>query len=122
MRSVSPAIVLFSLALIPGIAEELFFRGYLLGALRGKVPAWFAIVITGLVFGVFHASVGGLIAVERVLSSTLLGVVLGWICWVTGSVYPGMVLHVLHNGLMLSLVYFGPRMQQAGWDLSLIHI
>jgi hypothetical protein len=27
-----------------------------------------------------------------------------------------MVLHVLHNGLMLSLIYFGPRLQAWGWD------
>ena len=67
-------------------------------------------------FGLFHASVGGLIAVERVLASTLLGLVLGWVCWTTQSVFPGMVLHALNNGLMLSLAYFGPELQAWGWD------
>src|SRR5262249_17249876 len=118
LRAVSPGIVLFSLAAAPGIAEEFFFRGYLLGALRGKMPAWLAIGSTGVAFGLFHANVGGLFAVERVLSSTLLGLVLGWICWITGSVFPGMVLHVLHNGLMLSLLYFGPQLQEWGWDIE----
>jgi ABC-2 type transport system permease protein/sodium transport system permease protein len=80
------------------------------------LPAWAAIAVTAAVFGLFHASVGGLIAVERILSSTLLGVALGWICWRTGSVLPGMVLHVLHNSLMLSLIYFGPQLAQFGWD------
>jgi ABC-2 type transport system permease protein/sodium transport system permease protein len=118
LRAVPPWIVLPCLAAAPGIAEELFFRGYLLGATRGKLPASIAIGLTGLVFGLFHASVGGLIAVERVLSSTLLGFMLGWICWTTGSVFPGMVLHVMNNGLLLSLLYFGPQLQERGWDVE----
>jgi sodium transport system permease protein len=116
MRSVSPVVVLLSLAVAPAIGEEFFFRGYLLGSLRGKLPAWGAIVLTGGVFGLFHASVGGLIAVERIVSSTLLGLVLGWICWRSGSVFPGMILHVLNNSLMLSLMYVGSRLQSWGWD------
>jgi ABC-2 type transport system permease protein/sodium transport system permease protein len=74
--------------------------------------------VTGAIFGLFHANVGSLIAVERIVSSTFLGLVLGWICWRTGSVFPGMVLHVLHNALMLSLVYFGPQLQAWGWDIE----
>ncbi len=116
LSKVPPWVVLFSLAVAPAIGEELFFRGYLLGALRGRMPAWSAIGLTAIVFGLFHASFGGVIAVERVLSSTLLGLALGWICWTTRSVYPGMVLHVLNNGLMLSLTYLAPRLQSWGWD------
>lgn len=116
LRAVPPWIVLMSLALAPGIGEELFFRGYLLGALRGKLPAWAAIGLIGAVFGLFHASVGGLIAVERILSSTLLGIVLGLVCWRTGSILPGTLVHAIHNGLMLSVVYFGPQLRAWGWD------
>jgi sodium transport system permease protein len=116
MRAVPPWIVLLAIAVAPAIGEEFFFRGYLLGALRGKMPAWGAILLTGCIFGLFHASVGGLIAVERILSSTFLGLALGWICWRSGSVFPGMILHVLHNGLMVSLIYFGPHLQAWGVD------
>jgi ABC-2 type transport system permease protein/sodium transport system permease protein len=118
MRAAPPWLVLFSLAVVPAIGEELFFRGYLLGALRGKLPAWQAIVLTGAIFGLFHASVGGLITVERIVSSTFLGLMLGWICWRTASVIPGMLLHMLHNGLMVSLIYFGPQLQKWGWDID----
>jgi ABC-2 type transport system permease protein/sodium transport system permease protein len=116
MRVVPPWIVLLAIAVAPAIGEEFFFRGYLLGALRGRMPAWAAILLTGSVFGLFHASVAGLIAVERVLSSTFLGLVLGWICWRTRSVFPGMLVHVLHNGLMLALIYFGPQLQE--WNID----
>jgi len=118
LPKVPPAVVLFSFAIVPGIAEEIFFRGYLLGSLRGRMPGWLAISLTALVFGLFHASVGGIIAVERVLSSTLLGLVLGWICWTAHSVYPGMVLHVLNNSIMLSLSYLAPHLQSWGLDIE----
>ena len=118
LRAVSPVIVLLALAIFPALGEELFFRGYLLGALRGRLPAWTAIVLTGVVFGLFHATVGGLIAVERIISSALLGVVLGWICWQTVSVIPGIIVHALHNGLMLSLLFFAPQLQAWGWDTA----
>ena len=51
MRAVPPWIVLLAIAVVPAIAEELFFRGYLLGALRGRLPAWAAICLTGAAFG-----------------------------------------------------------------------
>jgi sodium transport system permease protein len=116
LRTAPLPVVLLALALAPAIGEEYFFRGYLLGALRGRLPAWAAIGLTGLVFGLFHASVGGFIAVERVVSSTLLGLVLGWVCWQVRSVLPGMALHALNNGLMLSLGYFGEQLKGLGLD------
>jgi ABC-2 type transport system permease protein/sodium transport system permease protein len=118
-RSVSPLLVLFALGLMPAICEEFFFRGYLLGAFRGRMPAWLAIGLSALLFGFFHLSVGGLIATERVLSSTLLGIVLGWICWRTGSVLPGIVLHALHNSLMLSLGIWSTELKSRGWDIQM---
>jgi hypothetical protein len=29
-----------------------------------------------------------------------------------------MALHVLHNALMISLIYFGPSLQAWGWDVE----
>jgi ABC-2 type transport system permease protein/sodium transport system permease protein len=113
-RALSPAIVLIALAVVPAIAEELFFRGYLLGSLRGRLPASGAILLTGLVFGLFHANVGGIVAVERVLSSACLGIVLGWVCWTSRSVFPGMVLHAINNGLLISLAYWGDGLKAIG--------
>jgi len=118
LRTMPWPLMLLALAIAPAIGEEFFFRGYLLGALRGRLPAWAAICIVGAIFGLFHASMGGLILVERILSSTLMGIALGWICWRTASVYPGMVLHLLHNSLMVSLAYFCEELQAWGWDIE----
>lgn len=49
-------IVLGALAAVVAapIAEEVFFRGFLFGALRRRFPFWAAAVISGVVFGAFH--------------------------------------------------------------------
>jgi sodium transport system permease protein len=109
-RQLSPLLILGAFAFAPALFEEFFFRGYLLGALRNRWPAWAAISATALLFGVFHLSVGGLAAVERVVTSTFLGLVLGWLCWRTRSIWPGVVTHSLHNGILLSLAYWKDKL------------
>ena len=42
----------------------------------------------------------------RFFPSTFMGVVLGWVCLRSGSVLPGMLLHVCHNGLLISIAYY----------------
>jgi ABC-2 type transport system permease protein/sodium transport system permease protein len=117
-RQMHPLAILVPLALITAICEEWFFRGYLLGALRGRTPAWFAIGSTALVFGLFHASMNGVIMIERVLSSASLGIALGYLCWTSRSVVPGMVVHMLINGLVLSLVYWEQWLKSLGLDIE----
>ena len=56
--------------------------------------------------------------IERVLSSTVLGLVLGWLCWTSKSVLPGMALHALNNGLLLSLAYWGDGLKSLGLDVE----
>ena len=48
------------------------------------------------------------LASERLLSSTLVGLVLGWVRWRTGSVLPGMLLHLCHNGVLTAVIYYLP--------------
>jgi ABC-2 type transport system permease protein/sodium transport system permease protein len=35
--------------------------------------------------------------------------VLGWVCWRTGSVLPGVLLHALHNSCIVLLGYYQPE-------------
>ena len=97
--------VVVALFVIPGIVEELFFRGFLFSALMARVSAGATIVISALLFGAFHLVGLNGISLERGVSSTLLGLLLGWVCWRTGSVLPGMLLHGCHNGLLILLTY-----------------
>jgi ABC-2 type transport system permease protein/sodium transport system permease protein len=101
IKHLSPLLLVGTMAVAPAVCEEWFFRGYLLGALRGRLPAWGAIAATGVLFGLFHVFVSGGVGGVRLLPSTLLGLMLGWICWRTKSVFPGMLLHATHNGLLV---------------------
>jgi ABC-2 type transport system permease protein/sodium transport system permease protein len=110
-RAMPLATILLSTAVAPGVFEELFFRGYLMRALRDRGTAATTIGGSAVLFGVFHLVTTDSLAIERLLPSTLLGVVLGWLCWRTRSVLPGMLLHVLHNGFLLSVAYYQPWLE-----------
>jgi len=74
--------------------EEVTFRGLGFYLLRGY-GRWFAIVGTGVLFGLSH---GLLIALPIIV---VFGCVLGWIREKTGSVFPGMILHSTFNLIAL---------------------
>ncbi|HTI50306.1 MAG TPA: ABC transporter permease subunit/CPBP intramembrane protease [Planctomycetaceae bacterium] len=118
LRELPVPVVVLALAIVPAVFEEGFFRGYLFAALRSAGSAWTAIVISAVVFGLFHAIVPNPLASERLLSSTLTGLVLGWVRWRTGSVLPGMLLHLCHNGLLMFLTYYEPQLTAQGIGIS----
>ncbi len=122
-RTVSPAWPVLSLAVVPAVLEELFFRGVLFSALAGEEGrARRAVLGSAVAFALFHVLVPGGLAVERVLSSLVLGLVLGWLAWASGSVLPGMLLHLLHNGLLVLAGYYEPQLLAAGWLTSEQHL
>ncbi len=90
------AIVLL-LAVVPAIAEESLFRGFLLSGLGRSAGKWTAIIGAGLVFGVFH------FIVDKIAVTALMGVLLGYICWQTRSLWPGILAHILHNSALMVL-------------------
>ncbi len=97
------------LTILPGIFEELTFRGALLHGLRSRLhPAALAVVV-GLVFGLFH------VALFRIAPTAFLGVMLAAVTLLTGSIFPAMLWHALNNGtgmllgeLDMPLEYAGP--------------
>src|SRR6185436_18991294 len=114
IKEIDPFLLVGTLAIAPAVCEEWFFRGYLLGSLRGRLPAWAAIAATGVLFGLFHVFVSGGAGNVRLLPSTLLGLVLGWICWRTKSVFPGMLLHATHNGLLVLIGHYQEQLTKLG--------
>ncbi len=115
---IHPVVLLLALAVAPAIVEEFFFRGYLFHAFRQRGSAGRAIVYSALLFGLFHVVVADALAIERLVPSTLLGLVLGWVCERTKSVAPGMLLHACHNGSLLMLERFQDALESRGWGTS----
>jgi ABC-2 type transport system permease protein/sodium transport system permease protein len=110
-------LLIFRFGIIPAVCEEFFFRGYLLGALSTRLKAREAILFSAALFGLFHVLTDQL-AVERFLSTATMGLALGWVCVRTGSILPGMLLHAVHNSLIVLLFRFQDQIEQAGWGLE----
>lgn len=78
-------------ALLPGICEEIAFRGPLLYGLRRRFRPATLVLVVGVIFGVFH------IALFRLIPTAFLGMVLTALALLTGSIFPGMLLHAGNN-------------------------
>jgi ABC-2 type transport system permease protein/sodium transport system permease protein len=117
-RNAPLAFVLFVLGVLPALLEELFFRGYLFSALLSASRPRPAILTSALLFGVFHVVTAGGLAFERLAPSALLGIVLGWLCWKSGSIIPGAILHAVHNSLLVFLGLYQPWLKEWGWSLG----
>lgn len=105
-RLVPIALVVLSLGILPGICEELFFRGFLLNGLRRDMNITVAVIISAVCFGLFHVILAGGAAPQRLLPSTMMGLLLGWVTVRSGSVLPAMLLHAIHNSTLLLLTRF----------------
>jgi sodium transport system permease protein len=86
------------IGLTPAVCEETMFRGLVLSGLR-KWGKWPAILTSAFLFALAHASI------YRLLPTLLLGIVLGFVVWRTGSILCGIIIHMLNNGLMATLLY-----------------
>jgi ABC-2 type transport system permease protein/sodium transport system permease protein len=105
---------LMALAVIPAVCEELFFRGYLQTAFRAEMSGPLAVLLSSMLFGLFHVVVRDALFFERFAPTCFLGVILGVVCLKTGSIWPGMLLHVLHNGLLLTVSNYTSQLQALG--------
>jgi hypothetical protein len=91
-----PVQVLLIVILAP-ISEEICFRGMLYGGLRTKLPMIPAALVAGLVFGGLHALTG----ITAVPPLIVFGFLLCILYEKTGSIVPGIVLHMLNNSVAL---------------------
>lgn len=102
-------IVLF-LAILPGICEEIAFRGMLLHGLHKRLRPVPLALLVGIVFGLFHVSL------FRLIPTAYLGVILAAVVLLTGSIFPAMLWHALNNatGLVPAELHWWPEVLP-GW-------
>jgi membrane protease YdiL (CAAX protease family) len=79
------------------ISEEVCFRGFLFGGLRERLPRLVAALISALVFGGLHATTG----ISAVPPLIFFGFLLALLYEQTGSIVPGIMLHMLNNAVAL---------------------
>jgi ABC-2 type transport system permease protein/sodium transport system permease protein len=111
LNLIPPWLIVVTLGVVPGITEELFFRGVLFQSLRKNLSPLATIFATALLFALFHLISPGMMTTERFLPSFVMGVMLGWVAHRSGSVIPSILIHAVHNGLFLGL---SPTYESAG--------
>jgi membrane protease YdiL (CAAX protease family) len=92
------------LAILPGVIEELAFRGLLLNGLSTRLRPVALALTVGLAFGLFHGA----------LFRGFLGVMLAAITLLTGSIFPAMLWHSLNNSLSLLTGMWGLPLSELG--------
>lgn len=75
--------------------EELVFRGYLWSACERSAPPVVAWIATSVLFTAYHMDPSQMIGVLPIAFA------LGWVRWQTGSLWPGVVVHAVNNGLAM---------------------
>ena len=81
------------------VAEEIFFRGFMYGAIKKKFGVLWAIMITAIIFSVLHAHLVGIIPIF------VLGMFLAYIFEKTGSLVAPITVHIAHNIGMVVLAF-----------------
>jgi sodium transport system permease protein len=87
--------LLLVIAVAPAICEELAYRGFILSGLRHLGHKRRAILVSAIFFGLAHS------VFQQSLIACLMGVIIGYIAVQTGSLLPGVLFHMTHNGLGL---------------------
>jgi sodium transport system permease protein len=97
-KSIHPVLGIFALALVPAVCEELAFRGFILTGLHRRFRPRNAILVSAFLFALYHLNV------FLFLPTFGLGVVLGLLTVRSRSLAPAVLLHFLHNALLLASV------------------
>ena len=108
-------IVVLAMSIVPAICEEWFFRGMLQRSLLNYARPVGAIIGSAVAFGAFHTLSGSVVAFDRLIPTALMGGILGWIAWRTGSILPGIALHMFHNATIALLARYSPQLELLEW-------
>ncbi|MCT4565892.1 MAG: CPBP family intramembrane metalloprotease [Maledivibacter sp.] len=97
-------VLFFIIAVSAGICEEVFFRGLLLRVYEKK-SKMSGLVITAILFGLFHFNL------QNLIGPIVLGLVFGYLVQITDSIYAGIIGHITNNGFAVTLMYVSNVLQ-----------
>ena len=94
---------LLIIALIPAVGEELTFRGVLQQGLTRKMNPHAAIILSAAIFSFIHFQFYGF------LPRMFLGILLGYMFYITGSLWTSIAMHFVNNGTAVVVYYLNYR-------------
>ncbi|MBO6025747.1 MAG: CPBP family intramembrane metalloprotease [Bacteroidales bacterium] len=94
---------LLVIALIPAIGEELTFRGVLQQGLTRKMNPHVAIILSAAIFSFIHFQFYGF------LPRMFLGILLGYMFYITDSLWTSILMHFVNNGTAVVVYYLNNK-------------
>jgi membrane protease YdiL (CAAX protease family) len=96
-----------SLVVLPPLAEEIMVRGLLFTSLKRAMRLWPAVLTTSLIFGAAHLAEGGAAGPLWIgfIDTFILSLVLCYLREKTGSLWAGITLHALKNGIAFVMLF-----------------
>lgn len=95
------------IGITPAVCEELLFRGYMFRAFEKSTKLITTILVTSLVFSMFHLDITGL------LPRMFLGALLAYVTWTSDSLYPAMLGHLINNGGIVLAAGLNPEILES---------
>lgn len=106
---------IFVVAVIPAVAEELFYRAGIQNELRsGTGNPHLAIIIASVIFSAFHLQFDGF------LPRFLLGLMLGYLYWWSSSIWVPVFVHFVNNSMLLIIAYLNRAFMESS-DMENLH-
>ena len=90
-----------AVVIVAPIAEEVFFRGLIYRAIGGMYSPLWGMIISGLLFGLFHFNLGVLVPFS------LIGILLAWGFQSSGSLFVPMMVHFVINSISFVVTVVG---------------
>lgn len=95
---------LLIVAALAAISEELLFRSVIQKAfIKICKNAHIGIILTAIVFSAFHGDFFGFVP------RFILGLMLGYMFYLSGSIFPSMLMHFVNNGTIVMLYYLNKK-------------
>jgi uncharacterized protein len=93
-------VIALAIGITPAVCEEILFRGYIQTRLTRALPVWVGILVSAILFSVYHLDPVHIIAVFP------MGIYLGWVSYRSGSLFPAMMGHFVNNFISVLMVVF----------------
>lgn len=100
----------FTLVVLAPLCEEFLFRGHLYGRIRNHMGAAWTIALTSLVFGAMHVYAGPGMPLQWnvMIGTVVLALFIGSLREYTGSIWAGILVHMLKNGIAFFVLFVAP--------------
>ena len=98
--------VFLVIAVAPAVCEEMMFRGLIYNSMKARYRVPVTLGIVAVLFGIYHMSL------VKFIPTGLLGLVLCYVAYKTGSIYPSMMMHFINNALSVTVSYYPERIEK----------